>query len=66
MIITLGMITLINSFSFTALSKSDETDEEDEEIDNSIGKCRWPSLKLVFLKVKLIMMLIFDHLLKLK
>ena len=60
------MITLINSFSFTALSKSDETDEEDEEIDNSIGKCWWPSLKLVFLKVKLIMMLIFDHLLKLK
>lgn len=39
MILTLGMVTLINSFSFTALSKSDETDEEDEEIDNSIGKC---------------------------
>lgn len=57
---------MINSFSFTALSKSDETDEEDEEIDNSIGKGRWPSLKLVFLKIKLIMMLIFDHLLKLK
>ena len=39
MIITIGMITLINSFSFTALSKSDETDEEGEEIDNSLGKC---------------------------
>ena len=55
----LNEVTIMKLYLFAALSKSDhETDEEDEEIDSSIGKCfvvqgnvRWGRIVLLSLPI---------------